>query len=140
MTKLLARDLSDLRSVAREILAVSDERVLLFFGDMGAGKTTLVRALCAELGVLEQVSSPTFSIINEYSDGISPVYHFDFYRLKRPAEALDIGIDDYFYSGNYCLVEWPEKIEGLLPDRYLKIVLSVVSENARDFDLSIINS
>ena len=92
---------------------------------MGVGKTTLIKAICAELGVTQNVCSPTFAIINEYSDRHGePVFHFDFYRLKTIDEAYDIGYEEYFYSGNYCFTEWTEKIEPLLPERYLRIEIT----------------
>lgn len=99
-----------------------EERFFAFFGKMGVGKTTLIKELCAELGVEDNVCSPTFAIINEYSDGEGePVYHFDFYRLKSLAEAYDIGYEEYFYSGCYCFTEWTEKVEELLPDHYVRV-------------------
>lgn len=112
-----------LPEVARQLLeAFPDERFFAFFGKMGVGKTTLIKALCAQLGVEDNVCSPTFAIINEYSaaDGY-PVYHFDFYRLKDISEAYNIGYEEYFYSGYYCFTEWTEKVESLLPDRYLRL-------------------
>ena len=102
-----------------------EERFFAFFGAMGVGKTTLIKAICAELGVTQNVCSPTFAIINEYSDRHGePVFHFDFYRLKTIDEAYDIGYEEYFYSGNYCFTEWTEKIEPLLPERYLRIEIT----------------
>ncbi len=112
-----------LPEVAHQLLnTFSDERFFAFFGKMGVGKTTLIKELCAELGVEDNVCSPTFAIINEYSDrDDEPVYHFDFYRMKSLAEAYDIGYEEYFYSGNYCFTEWTEKIEELLPEHYVRI-------------------
>ena len=93
---------------------------------MGSGKTTLIKAICQKLGVKDPTSSPTFSIINEYrSPGGEPIYHFDFYRLKNEQEALDIGCEEYFYSGNLCLVEWPERIKNLLPEGALRVEIKV---------------
>ncbi len=98
------------------------ERFFAFFGKMGVGKTTLIKALCDQLGVKEVVCSPTFAIINEYTSGEGePVYHFDFYRLKSAEEAYDIGYEEYFYSGMYCFTEWTEKIEQLLPEHYVRV-------------------
>lgn len=96
--------------------------VIAFYGSMGAGKTTLIKDLCHRMGVTDEVNSPTFAIVNEYvtEEGES-VYHFDFYRIKKLEEAYDIGYENYFYSGNLCLIEWPELIEPLLPDRYLRV-------------------
>ena len=99
-----------------------DERFFAFFGKMGVGKTTLIKEICAALGVEDNVCSPTFAIVNEYSDRKGePVYHFDFYRLKSVAEAYDIGYEEYFYSGCYCFTEWTEKIEELLPESYVRV-------------------
>ena len=114
-----------LAQVARQLMEeFPEERFFAFFGKMGAGKTTLIKAVCAYLGVADNVCSPTFAIVNEYTDREgSPVYHFDFYRLKRLEEAFDIGYEEYFYGGDYCFVEWPEKIEEILPERYVKVEL-----------------
>lgn len=102
--------------------AFSEERFFAFFGKMGVGKTTLIKELCAVLGVKDNVCSPTFAIVNEYSDrDDEPVYHFDFYRLKSVAEAYDIGYEEYFYSGCYCFTEWTEKVEELLPEHYVRV-------------------
>lgn len=119
-------NVDQLPAVARELLAAyPDERFFAFFGKMGVGKTTLIKELCAYLGVKDNVCSPTFAIINTYTaaDG-DPVYHFDFYRLKNLDEAYDIGYEEYFYSGHYCFTEWTEKIEDLLPDHYLRIEIT----------------
>lgn len=109
--------------MAQELLeAFPEERFFAFFGKMGVGKTTLIKELCARLGVQETVCSPTFAIINTYTTGDGePVYHFDFYRLKNAEEAYDIGYEEYFYSGEYCFTEWTEKVEELLPDRYVRV-------------------
>ena len=115
-----------LPKVASELLSkFADERFFAFFGKMGVGKTTLIKELCRQLGVTDNVCSPTFAIINEYRDRDNePIYHFDFYRLKCLDEAYDIGYEEYFYSGNYCFTEWTEKIEPLLPDRYVKVEMA----------------
>lgn len=101
-----------------------DADVIAFYGSMGAGKTTLIKNLCHRMGVTDEVNSPTFAIVNEYAtlEGES-VYHFDFYRIKKLEEAYDIGFENYFYSGNLCLIEWPEMIEPLLPDHYIRVCL-----------------
>ncbi len=108
--------LSEIDELASWILGkTGDCRVLCFHGSMGAGKTTLIRAICKKLGVTDEVQSPTFSIVNEYEDPFNqPVYHFDFYRLKNEEEAFDLGYEDYLYSGSFCFIEWPEKIQSLL--------------------------
>ncbi len=104
---------------------------------MGAGKTTLIKAVCKELGVQDTVQSPTYGLVNEYvSPSAGKIYHFDFYRIKDETEAMDIGYEDYFYSGAYCFVEWPSKIPSLLPAIYLKISINLVSSNQRIIHLS----
>ena len=106
--------------------------VVAFFGPMGAGKTTLIREICAQMGVTDTVTSPTFALINQYNteDG-RPIYHFDFYRINRPEEAFDLGYEEYFYGGDLCLVEWPEKVENLLPDDTLRIRLTPTGNDSR---------
>lgn len=118
MTRILIHNLEELDAACVRLLnAIGERRVVAFHGDMGAGKTTLIAAMCRRLGVAETAASPSFAIINEYRSQTSgePVYHFDFYRLDTPAEALEIGVEDYFYSGRLCLIEWPERVEPLLP-------------------------
>lgn len=121
--KTTIQSLEELPSVARQLLEeYPEERFFAFFGSMGVGKTTLIKEICRQIGVTQNVCSPTFAIVNEYCDGEGePVYHFDFYRLKNIAEAYDIGYEEYFYSGCWCFTEWTEKIEPLLPDHYLRI-------------------
>ncbi len=102
--------------------AMGEKRVFAFYGKMGVGKTTFIKAVCEEMGVEDVINSPTFAIVNEYVDGRGePVYHFDFYRIKKEQEVLDIGYEDYVYSGNVCFMEWPELIEGLLPADVVKV-------------------
>lgn len=123
----------EIGKVAKKLLdAGSGCPVWALHGAMGAGKTTLVKALVAELGVQETTASPTFSIINEYhpKQG-NPIYHFDFYRIKNESEAFDIGTDEYFDSGNLCLVEWPEKIPSLLPVKHFEVQLEIIDEQTR---------
>lgn len=116
-------NLEQLPRLASDLLEeFREERFFAFFGKMGVGKTTLIKALCDQLGVKEVVCSPTFAIINEYTSGEGePVYHFDFYRLKSAEEVYDIGYEEYFYSGMYCFTEWTEKIEQLLPEHYVRV-------------------
>jgi tRNA threonylcarbamoyladenosine biosynthesis protein TsaE len=103
-----------------------------FYGEMGAGKTTLIKEICRQLGVQEGMSSPSFGIVNEYlTEQNSEIFHFDFYRIKNTAEAEDLGIYDYFFSGNLCLVEWPELVDEILPEDVLKINIILVEENRR---------
>jgi len=121
--KKIIDNLEQLPAVARDLLKeFGEERFFAFFGKMGVGKTTLIKALCDQLGVKETVCSPTFAIINEYTTAEGePVYHFDFYRLKSVEEAFDIGYEEYFYSGAFCFTEWTEKIESLLPEHYVRV-------------------
>jgi len=109
-----------------------EDRVFAFYGAMGAGKTTFIKAICKELGSSDYVTSPTFALINEYStrDG-SVIYHFDFYRIKKLEEAFDLGYEDYIYSGNYCLIEWPEMIESLLPEGIVEVRIKETGKNIR---------
>ena len=114
------------------IQEAGDQKVWIFRGEMGAGKTTLIKSLAKALQVADSVSSPTFGIVNEYqTQGKVLLYHFDFYRLDDPMEALDIGIEEYFYSGNYCWLEWAEKIAPFLPERFFHIELALASETGR---------
>ncbi|MFN6088766.1 MAG: tRNA (adenosine(37)-N6)-threonylcarbamoyltransferase complex ATPase subunit type 1 TsaE [Cyclobacteriaceae bacterium] len=125
--------LQDLDTISKDIIrSAKGLSVWLINGEMGAGKTTLVKSICRELSVNEVVSSPTFSIINEYktSQGKS-IFHFDFYRLKSELEAYDIGVNEYFESGNICLVEWAEKIPSLIPDHYFEITLQISDPTSR---------
>lgn len=139
--ELLIEDEIQLLKVAQQIMEyAADQRVFLFYGEMGAGKTTLINSICSYLGVEEHTSSPTFSIVNEYRIPNSSIFHFDFYRLKSQNEALDLGYEEYFYSGAYCFVEWPEKIPELLPENYLKIKIEVMEDNKRMVYLSNQNS
>ena len=123
MLTLTFNSVDQLPQVAQQLLdAFPESRFFAFFGKMGVGKTTLIKSLCACLGVEENVCSPTFAIINEYADGQGdPVYHFDFYRLKSVAEAYDLGYEEYFYSGCYCFTEWTEKVEELLPEGHVRV-------------------
>lgn len=125
--------IQSLEAVARHFWsAISEHRVIAFYGSMGAGKTTFITALCKVLGVEDTVNSPTFTLVNEYeaADGM-PVWHFDFYRIERPEEALDIGLEEYLYGDGLCLIEWPENIEPLLPEDCLKVYLEVVGADQR---------
>ncbi len=123
----LCKDLSELPVIAQEIMKdFPKPRIWAFFGKMGAGKTTFIKTICNLLQVEDTVCSPTFAIVNEYfTSKRESVFHFDFYRLKNLAEAFDIGYEEYFYSGNYCFIEWSEKIEELLPEDYLRLDITV---------------
>ena len=127
------KDTSDLERAAKEFLEkIGDSTLVAFFAPMGAGKTTFTTALCKVLGVTDPVGSPTFAIVNEYmtADG-DPMYHFDFYRIDRLSEAIDIGFYDYIDSGHLCIMEWPENIEDLLPEDTLKVQIIVNPDNSR---------
>lgn len=122
-----------LSEVAQKILAQNPHKIIIFNGEMGAGKTTLIKELCIQLGVNDATSSPTFSLVNEYkSIDNHSIYHFDFYRIKQESEAMDMGVDDYFYSGNYCFVEWPEKIPNLIPENHSEIKLTILEDGQRE--------
>lgn len=134
MRELQADNLNDLYSIADELLVFAKGcRFFIFEGEMGAGKTTFIKALCLRMGVTETIGSPTFSIVNEYLGDTGAIYHFDFYRLKDIGEAFDLGYEDYFYSNNYCLVEWPQKIQQILPDTYVKVSIKTPDYNKRIF-------
>ncbi|MCE5178940.1 MAG: tRNA (adenosine(37)-N6)-threonylcarbamoyltransferase complex ATPase subunit type 1 TsaE [Porphyromonadaceae bacterium] len=126
-------DLKNIRKAASTFLTeMGNNKVFAFYGSMGAGKTTFIKALCEEMGVTETVSSPTFAIINEYRDKMgTPLFHFDFYRINKLEEAFDFGYEDYFYSGNLCFIEWPELVESILPDNAVKITIRVMDDGSR---------
>lgn len=129
--------LDQIEDAARQVIACAgDEKIWVFQGQMGAGKTTLIKALSKEMNVLDQVSSPTFGIVNEYETNSGQrIFHFDFYRMDDPTEALDIGIEEYFYSGEYCWIEWAEKIAQFLPEEFLLIKISIESDQGRTITL-----
>jgi tRNA threonylcarbamoyladenosine biosynthesis protein TsaE len=130
---ILLKNLSDLNVVAQMFVdEMSDRKVFAFYGEMGVGKTTFIKAICEALGVKETITSPTFAIVNEYKneDG-KPIFHFDFYRIKNLDEVYDFGYEDYFYSGNLCFIEWPELVETLLPDDVVKVQITVGDNEER---------
>ncbi len=132
MTEIIIPSLNKIADAAKDFVAqIGDRRVFAFYGSMGAGKTTFIKAVCEELGVTDAVTSPTFAIVNEYNSAHGPVYHFDFYRINSVAEVMDLGFDDYAYSGNICLMEWPELIEELLPDDTVKVFVEVQEDGTR---------
>ena len=124
--------INDLPAAASAIIDfAADQKIFLFYGNMGAGKTTLIKSLCKQLGTDDNVTSPTFAIVNEYTGAQSNIYHFDFYRLKNQSEAMDLGFEEYLYSGNYCFIEWPEKIPDLLPLHYVIVKIQAQDDNSR---------
>lgn len=132
MIEISIPSLDRIDDAAQQFVAqIGLRRVFAFYGSMGAGKTTFIKAVCKQLGVSDAVTSPTFAIVNEYASGMGPVYHFDFYRIKNLAEVMDIGFEDYVYSGNLCLMEWPELIEELLPENTIKVNISVAEDGVR---------
>lgn len=124
-----ATELKELDGIAKELLAfIGNHRVLCFYGDLGAGKTTFIKAICRQLGVKDEVQSPTFSIVNEYETSQrEPVYHFDFYRLKTEEEAYDLGYEQYLYSNYFCFIEWPEKVDNLLNLKKVDLYISLAN-------------
>jgi len=134
MKPVVIPSLDTIREAARNFIReMGDCTVFAFYGDMGAGKTTFIKAICEELGVEDVINSPTFAIVNEYRSARTGelIYHFDFYRISELREAQDIGAEDYFYSGALCFIEWPEKIENLLPDDTRRIVIAELADALR---------
>lgn len=128
--------LKELPQIASEIIASASNKTLLFYGEMGVGKTTLIKEICKQLGVLDNISSPTFSLVNEYkTNKNNTVFHFDFYRINDENEALDIGIEDYFFDNHWCLIEWPQNIKNLLPLDAIEIHLSILDDGKRNIHI-----
>ena len=123
----------DIRQAAQQFVeAMGENTVFAFYGKMGAGKTTFIKALCEELGVEDTVTSPTFAIVNEYEAAKGrPIYHFDFYRIKKVSEAYDMGCEEYFYSGHPCFIEWPELIEEVLPEETINVTIEALPDGER---------
>lgn len=134
---LRCEHIDQLHQIAGKIISFAgDEKVWLFYGTMGAGKTTLIKAICEVLGIQDLVNSPTFALVNEYHNEEKRVfYHFDFYRINDPEEALNIGVDEYFYSGKHCFIEWPSRIEALIPENNIRIDIKVNSDHSRSIYL-----
>lgn len=121
--------IDDLKQVCEHLAEVIKlEKIVLFSGEMGAGKTTLIKEFCHYLGVQDEVSSPTFALVNEYESNISPIYHFDLYRIRSEEELYDIGYEDYFFSGYLCLVEWPEMASGIIPENHISVKIRVEND------------
>lgn len=134
MKEIKIDSLSTINQAALEFIQqIGDRKVFAFYGEMGAGKTTFVKAICEALGVVDPITSPTFAIINEYKSEASGevIFHFDFYRINKMEEAFDFGYEDYFYSGNLCFIEWPERVDSLLPDDCVRVNISINEDNSR---------
>lgn len=131
--KIKIDSLDNIHVTAKKFIAnMGTGKVFAFYGKMGAGKTTFIKAICEELGVNDVITSPTFAIVNEYTaDNETPIYHFDFYRIKKLEEVYDMGYEDYFYSGNLCLLEWPELIEDILPEDVTKVTITEQEDGTR---------
>ena len=131
--EITIKSLDTIQEAAKEFInRMGEGKVFAFYGKMGAGKTTFIKALCETLGVKDVITSPTFSLINEYTDGKgNSIYHFDFYRIKKLEEVYYMGYEDYFYSGNLCLLEWPELIEEILPENVIKVTIEEQADGTR---------
>lgn len=127
------KSLDAIHEAAKEFISnIGENKVFAFYGRMGAGKTTFIKALCEVLGVEDVITSPTFALVNEYTDGSdNPIYHFDFYRIRKLDEVYDMGYEDYFYSGSLCLLEWPELIEEILPENAVKVTIEELEDGTR---------
>ena len=126
------QSIDTIHEAAREFIQhIGEARVFAFYGKMGAGKTTFVKAVCEELGSTDVITSPTFAIVNEYTAPSTPIYHFDFYRIKKLEEVYDMGYEEYFYSGALCLIEWPELIEDILPDDAVRVTIEAQPDGSR---------
>ena len=124
--EFVAKSIDDLDQICEKLIKQFKYKVVLFYGEMGVGKTTIIKQLCKKLGVSEPTSSPTFSIVNEYkTDYNKTIYHFDFYRIKDESEVLDFGYEEYLYSNNFCFIEWPEKIPTMLPSNVMKVFIDL---------------
>lgn len=134
--KITISSLDAINDAAKQfVAAMGSNRVFAFYGKMGAGKTTFIKALCTQLGVDDVITSPTFAIVNEYTAGDgSPIYHFDFYRIKKLDEVYDMGYEDYFYNGGLCLIEWPELIETLLPEDAVEVHIAEQPDGTRTIE------
>lgn len=133
-----ADNLKKLPEIAKKMIEqFPKERVFAFYGKMGAGKTTFIQSVCKILGSEDTVTSPTFALINEYNSRAGSIFHFDFYRIKNLEEVFDLGYEDYLYSGSYCLIEWPELIEALLPENIVRVVIETDNEGIRKISAEI---
>lgn len=136
--RIIIKDKRELRSAARKLIDINGEkRILAFYGSMGAGKTTIIKTVCKVLGAVDIVSSPTFTLVNEYNTSKGDtIYHIDFYRIKKKDEVYDFGFEEYLSGGSYCFMEWPELVEDLLPPETVRIRISVGSNEERILDIS----
>ena len=138
METIEIKDIEQIRAAARQFVQlIGDHLVFAFYGTMGAGKTTFIKAVCEELGVEDVITSPTFAIVNEYSANGQSIYHFDFYRIKKLEEVYDMGYEDYFYSGALCFIEWPELVESLLPSDAVSVTISEQTDGTRQVKVEI---
>ena len=135
----LTYSLDQLPAMAEKILERPTNKTMLFYGEMGIGKTTLIKELAKQLGVKENITSPTFSIVNEYEANDGKIYHFDFYRIENEEEAWDIGFEDYLKSGQYIFIEWPERIKNLLPEKYVTIKLTKNQDGSRTLNKMLVD-
>jgi len=130
-------DLNKISNIAKDVISKAKHKIILFYGEMGSGKTTLIKEIVKQLGVEDTVNSPTFSLVNEYHTRKGEIiYHFDFYRIEHEEEALDIGIEEYFYSNHWCFIEWPNKVENLLPLESVAIHLTINQNNTRTIQIN----
>ena len=131
--KIEINDISEIADAAKQFVAqIGDNKVFAFYGSMGVGKTTFIKAVCKEMGVIETITSPTFAIVNEYQcANADAIYHFDFYRINKLEEAYDFGYEDYFYSGNICFIEWPELVEPILPLNVVEVFINETDTGSR---------
>ena len=133
--EIIIKDIESIGTAARQFVnEIGSHKVFAFYGTMGAGKTTFIKAVCEVLGVKDVITSPTFAIVNEYESDNGPIFHFDFYRIKKLEEVYDMGYEDYFYSGSLCFIEWPELIEDLLPEDAVRVTITELPGGMRKIE------